>query len=121
MSLLSISFMPLEVLHWYFKGRLEELSTFMEDDGDNEDEVRFEDVMDVDGMGKLASQSGDMDVDGGPQIKRFSENNKLVKNIGMVVRNLRSIGLTSMAEDAYASAIFFLLKVSCYCRLNYYL
>ncbi|CAI9096563.1 OLC1v1032742C1 [Oldenlandia corymbosa var. corymbosa] len=97
-----------EVLHWYFKERLEELSTIIEGGEDNE--AKFDDVMDVDGIGKLACRSGDMDVDGGHRIKRISENNKLVKNIGTVVYNLRSIGLTSMAEDAYASAIFLLLK-----------
>lgn len=99
-----------EILHWYFKRRLEELSTIMEGDYENGNEVKVEDVMDVDEKNKLVSQSGDMDVDGCQHHRRFSENNKLVKNIGIVVRNLRSLGLTSMAEDAYASAIFFLLK-----------
>lgn len=42
---------------------------------------------------------------------RLSENNKLVKNIGKVVRDLRNLGFTSMTDDAYASAIFLLLKV----------
>ncbi|KAL3501441.1 hypothetical protein ACH5RR_035890 [Cinchona calisaya] len=99
-----------EILHWYFKGRLEELSTIMEEDDENDNELKVEDDMDVDERSKLAFQSGDMDVDGCHHHRRFSENNKLVKNIGMVVRNLRSLGLTSMAEDAYASAIYLLLK-----------
>lgn len=46
-----------------------------------------------------------MDVDQG-----FSRHDDLVKNIGKVVRDLRCIGFTSMAENAYASAIFLLLK-----------
>ncbi|KAG5003141.1 hypothetical protein JHK86_027280 [Glycine max] len=41
---------------------------------------------------------------------RFSENSRLVKNIGKVVLDLRNLGFTSMAEDAYSSAIFLLLK-----------
>ncbi|KAL5973077.1 anaphase-promoting complex subunit 2 [Asimina triloba] len=36
--------------------------------------------------------------------------NVLVRNIGKVVLELRSLGFTSMTEDAYASAIFLLLK-----------
>ncbi|XP_027096892.1 anaphase-promoting complex subunit 2 isoform X1 [Coffea arabica] len=99
-----------EILHWYFKGRLEELSTIMEEDDENENEHKVQDDMDVDEKRQLVSRSGDMDVDGCHHQRGFSEKNKLVKNIGMVVRNLRSLGLTSMVEDAYASAIYFLLK-----------
>lgn len=94
--------MLLEILHWYFKEKLEELSAIM-----NEDDTQQQ--LDTDGMDlddKLRSKNGEMDVDQG-----FSRHDELVKNIGKVVRDLRSIGFTSMAENAYASAIFLLLKV----------
>ncbi|XP_010488710.1 PREDICTED: anaphase-promoting complex subunit 2-like [Camelina sativa] len=94
-----------EILHWYFKERLEELSAIM--DGDSIEE-REDDCMDLDE--KLRYKNGEMDVDEGyAQGKRLGHD-KLVKNIGKVVRDLRSIGFTSMAENAYASAIFLLLK-----------
>ena len=97
----------------------------MEEDDENENEHKVQDDMDVDEKRQLVSRSGDMDVDGCHHQRGFSEKNKLVKNIGMVVRNLRSLGLTSMVEDAYASAIYFLLKVtSCYTeyfRIEYFL
>ncbi|GJW91142.1 hypothetical protein Tco_0168695 [Tanacetum coccineum] len=72
--------MFVEVLHQYFKRRLEELSTIKA--GDNEDNYNHKKTLE----------------------------NKLVRNIGMVVHNLRNLAFTSMTEDAYASAIFFLLK-----------
>ncbi|CAH2079994.1 unnamed protein product [Thlaspi arvense] len=89
-----------EILHWYFKEKLEELSAIMDEDDTQE---RESDCMDLDE--KLRSKNGEMDVDEG-----FSRHDDLVKNIGKVVRDLRSIGFTSMAENAYASAIFLLLK-----------
>ncbi|KAF3631707.1 Anaphase-promoting complex subunit 2 [Capsicum annuum] len=98
------------ILHWYFKGRLEELSTIAAVNSEDEDELGMNDKMDLDEKTKLPYKCGDMDSDINQKYAVFSENNKLVKNIGMVVRNLRNIGFTSMAEDAYASAIFFLLK-----------
>ncbi|KAI3987672.1 hypothetical protein MKX01_028406 [Papaver californicum] len=81
-----------EILRLYFKERLEELSTMMS--GEYED-GNAKDVMDVDETFRE---------------KKISENNKLVRNIGKVVRDLRGLGFTSMTEDAYASAIFLLLK-----------
>lgn len=63
------------------------------------------DCMDLDE--KLRYKNGEMDVDESVPQGKY----ELVKNIGKVVRDLRSIGLTSMAENAYASAIFLLLKV----------
>ncbi|CAL9222463.1 unnamed protein product [Arabidopsis halleri] len=90
-----------EILHWYFKERLEELSAIM--DGEQED-----DCMDLDE--KLRYKNGEMDVDEGYSQGKRLGHDKLVKNIGKVVRDLRSIGFTSMAENAYASAIFLLLK-----------
>ncbi|KAI3936756.1 hypothetical protein MKW92_019203 [Papaver armeniacum] len=81
-----------EILRLYFKERLEELSTMMS--GEYED----------------GNAKDDMDVDETFREKKISENNKLVRNIGKVVRDLRGLGFTSMTEDAYASAIFLLLK-----------
>lgn len=98
--------MFLEILHWYFKERLEELSAIMDGDGIEEQE---DDCMDLDE--KLRYKNGEMDVDEGYSQRKRLGHDKLVKNIGKVVRDLRSIGFTSMAENAYASAIFLLLKV----------
>nr|GFA49279.1 anaphase-promoting complex subunit 2 [Tanacetum cinerariifolium] len=49
-----------------------------------------------------------MDIDGSYNHK------KTLENIGMVVRNLRNLGFTSMTEDAYASAVFLFLKAKVY-------
>ncbi|CAL5212962.1 unnamed protein product [Lathyrus oleraceus] len=101
------------ILHWYFKRRLEELSTIM--DGEFTDDVsQNKDGMDLDEKGKICNEDGEMDVDECYSNRRFSENSRLVKNIGKVVLDLRSLGFTSMAEDAYASAIFLLLKAKVY-------
>lgn len=99
-----------EILHWYFKGRLEELSTIMAGELNGDNEFQEKDDMDLDEKSKLAYRTGEMDIDECYHQVRFSENNKLVKNIGKVVRDLRNLGFTSMTEDAYASAIFLLLK-----------
>ncbi|VFQ66479.1 unnamed protein product [Cuscuta campestris] len=99
-----------ELLHWYFKGRLEELNTFVSGYCENELELGSDDEMDTVGKCKPPDRNCDMDIDTNHQQIRFSANNKLVKRIGMVVRNLRSLGCTSVAEDTYASAIFLLLQ-----------
>ncbi|KAL6350708.1 hypothetical protein AAG906_028166 [Vitis piasezkii] len=98
-----------EILHCYFKGRLEELSTIMAGEYEDDNESDDKDDMDLDEKNKV-SYRGEMDIDECYQRRKFLENNKLVKNIGKVVRDLRNLGFTSMAEDAYASAIFLLLK-----------
>lgn len=103
--------MCLEILHWYFKGRLEELSTIMGGEF-YDDESQDKDEMDLDEKSKISYRTGEMDIDECSHQGKFLENNKLVKNIGKVVRDLRSLGFTSMTEDAYSSAIFLLLKVS---------
>ncbi|PIN13292.1 Anaphase-promoting complex (APC), subunit 2 [Handroanthus impetiginosus] len=90
-----------DVLHWYFKGRLEELSAMTATGCDYDNKLHVDDGMDLD------CKTGEMDIDGTHTILG---NNKLVRNIGEVVRDLRSLGFTSIAEDAYASAIFLLLK-----------
>lgn len=98
-----------EILHCYFKGRLEELSTIMAGEYEDDNESDDKDDMDLDEKNKV-SYRGEMDIDECYQRRKFLENNKLVKNIGKVVHDLRNLGFTSMAEDAYASAIFLLLK-----------
>lgn len=111
--------LPLVILHWYFKRRLEELSTIMDGDFNDDDDVsQSKDDMDLDEKGKICNKIGDMDVDECYNDNRFSGNNRLVKNIGKVVLDLRSLGFTSMAEDAYASAIFLLLKVTMFMKFK---
>ncbi|XP_047154958.1 anaphase-promoting complex subunit 2 [Vigna umbellata] len=97
------------ILHWYFKRKLEELSTIMDEEF-CDDASQNKDGMDLDEKGKVCNKVGEMDVDECYNDHRFSENSRLVKNIGKVVLDLRNLGFTSMAEDAYASAIFLLLK-----------
>lgn len=99
-----------EMLHWYFKERLEELSTIMAGEFDDDVEIQDNDDMGLDERSKGSYGAGKMEIDEYSVQGRFSENNKLVKNIGKVVRDLRNLGFTSMTEDAYASAIFLLLK-----------
>lgn len=79
---------------------------------DDENESQEKDDMDLDEKSKIPYRAGRMEIDESCHQVRFPENNKLVKNIGKVVRDLRSLGFTSITEDAYASAIFLLLKVS---------
>ena len=104
--------MLLAILHQYFKGRLEELSTLMDGSCQNDDGFHDKENMDLDDRFKSLSGGGAMDIDEHCQPKKLSENSLSVKNIGKVVQHLRSLGLTAMTEDAYASAIFLLLKVS---------
>ncbi|XP_057748812.1 anaphase-promoting complex subunit 2 [Arachis stenosperma] len=101
------------ILHWYFKRTLEELSTRMDEELQDH-ESQSKDGMDLDEKGKICNKVGEMDVDECYNESRYSENNKLVNSIGKVVLHLRSLGFTSMAEDAYASAIFLLLKAKVY-------
>nr|DAD31309.1 TPA_asm: hypothetical protein HUJ06_010160 [Nelumbo nucifera] len=98
-----------EILRIYFKGRLEELSIMMSGEYEDDIETEVKDEMDLDERSKSSSRAGEMDIDEICHRTKFSEN-KLVRNIGKVVRDLRSLGFTSMTEDAYASAIFLLLK-----------
>lgn len=109
------SSMFLEILNWYFKGRLEELSTIMSGEFNDDSEIQDKVGISLDEKSKVSYRAGQMDIDECYHQGMFSENNKLVKNIGKVVRDLRRLGFTSMTEDAYASAIFLLLKVNmCY-------
>ncbi|KAE8729870.1 Anaphase-promoting complex subunit 2 [Hibiscus syriacus] len=97
-----------KVLHFYFKGRLEELNIVIDGEWNEENERPDRDKMHLDEKSKY--RTGEMDIDECYSQDKFSENNKLVKNIGKVVCDLRNLGFTSMTEDAYASAIFMLLK-----------
>ncbi|KAK1267336.1 Anaphase-promoting complex subunit 2 [Acorus gramineus] len=97
-----------EIPRLYFKGKLEELSMTMASEYGDGWDVQFNVKNDLNGN-KLSS-SFEMDIDGNYQGTNILKNNKLVQNIGDVVRDLRSLGFTSMTEDAYASAIFLLLK-----------
>ncbi|KAL8104658.1 anaphase-promoting complex subunit 2 isoform X2 [Apium graveolens] len=99
----------LQILHWYFKGRLEELNTSLDGEYQGLDRLQDEEDMDLDYKNKFCNEKSDMGSDKSNKGKLL-ENSKLVKNIGKVVHDLRSLGFTSLAEDAYASAIFMLLK-----------
>jgi len=113
-------FIPLVILHWYFKRRLEKLHTSITMDGEFTDDVsQNKDDMDLDEQGKICNKDGEMDVNECYNDRRLSENSKMVKNIGKVVIDLKSLGFTSMAEDAYASAIFLLLKVSMFMKFRF--
>ena len=83
-----------------------------------DDASQNKDGMNLDEKGKICNKVGEMDVDECYSDHRFSENSRLVKNIGKVVLDLRNLGFTSMAEDAYASAIFLLLKVSMFVKFK---
>lgn len=78
---------------------------------DDEDEDDDRDDMELDEKFKVSYRSGQMEIDECYPQGRFFDNSKLVNNIGRVVHDLRSLGFTSMTEDAYASAIFLFLKV----------
>ncbi|KAL8138133.1 hypothetical protein V2J09_004134 [Rumex salicifolius] len=99
-----------EILHWYFKGCLEVLSTSMDEDCEYEDDFQVKDRMDLDERYKSSSRAGDMDIDPSCYQTKLSDNSILVNKIGKVVQKLRSLGFISMTEDAYASAIFQQLK-----------
>ncbi|KAH9626176.1 hypothetical protein KSS87_017700 [Heliosperma pusillum] len=94
------------ILHQFFKRKLEELSAFIDGGFQNKEDLN----MDIDERCKTNYEVREMDIDEHFQLKKLSENSMLVKNIGKVVQDLRSLGFTSMTEDAYASAIFLLLK-----------
>ncbi|KAJ1696600.1 hypothetical protein LUZ63_005112 [Rhynchospora breviuscula] len=85
-----------DVLRIYFKKKLEELNSMMAD-GDN-DEL------------EINTDNFPNDADYSHMDTSMYECNGLVMQIGKVVSDLRSLGFTSMAEDAYSSAIFLLLK-----------
>jgi anaphase-promoting complex subunit 2 len=88
-------------------------------DGEVADDIPLsKDAMDLDENVKIRNNVGDMDVDVCYRDRHFSQNSKMVNNIGKVVLHLKSLGFTSMAEDAYASAIFLLLKVSLFMKFK---
>ncbi|KAF8703509.1 hypothetical protein HU200_032318 [Digitaria exilis] len=95
-----------EILNVYFKKKLEELSIIMagsyESDQTGNNEL-FE-------SSNTFDWNSEMDIDG----QEVSGGSSLVKNIGKVVRDLRCLGFISMTEDAYSSAIIWLLKSKVY-------
>ncbi|XP_077224697.1 anaphase-promoting complex subunit 2-like [Tasmannia lanceolata] len=93
-----------EILRFYFKEKLEDLSTMVAGDYESGYESQFRGNIDLDKRSKPFSEIAEL------EIGENSMNKKLVKNIGKVVRDLRSLGFTSMTEDAYASAIFLFSK-----------
>jgi anaphase-promoting complex subunit 2 len=96
-----------DVLNIYFKKKLEELNTIMAGSYESDQLVDIEPF-----QSNTSDWHSGMDIDG----SEVSESSSLVKNIGKVVRDLRCIGFTSMTEDAYSSAIIWLLKVC----INYF-
>ncbi|CAM9002041.1 unnamed protein product [Rhodiola kirilowii] len=97
-----------EILLRCFKKWLEELSMYMTEGMDAADfEEEEDDEMNLDLKSSLAKKTGEMDID---RVCNPEKTQKLITNIGRVVRDLRGLGFTSMSEDAYASAIFSLLK-----------
>ncbi|KAK2434637.1 anaphase-promoting complex subunit [Trifolium repens] len=92
------------ILHWYFKRRLEELSTML--DVEFTDDVSpNKDGMDLDEKGKVCNKDGEMDVDECYSDRRFSENSRLVKNIGKVVLVLNSKSGSSAGDDFRSSVL----------------
>jgi len=96
-----------EILNVYFKKKLEELNVIMAESYESDQLGNHEP--------SESSNASDwhcgMDIDG----QEVSESSFLVKNIGKVVGDLRCLGFTSVTEDAYSSAIIWLLKVCIPC------
>ncbi|PWZ21547.1 Anaphase-promoting complex subunit 2 [Zea mays] len=97
---------PADILNIYFKKKLEELNSIMAGSYESDQLVDHEPFQ----RSNTSDWHSGMDIDG----SEVSENSSLVKNIGKVVRDLRCIGFTSMTEDAYSSAIIWLLKSKVY-------
>ncbi|TVU01173.1 hypothetical protein EJB05_53386 [Eragrostis curvula] len=97
-----------EILNFYFKKKLEELNNVVAGSYDS-DQLGDNDLVEKSNTSTLHSG---MDIDGQETV--ISESSYLVKNIGKVVRDLRCLGFTSMTEDAYSSAIIWLLKSKVY-------
>ncbi|KAF5185600.1 Anaphase-promoting complex subunit [Thalictrum thalictroides] len=106
MSLLISSRHLLDALRFYFTERFEKLSTTMSANDNDVYENQAKDGMDIDERTSSSSSVTNTDID-----EIYHKNNNLVKSIGKVVRDLKSLGLASLTEDAYASSIFSLLKV----------
>jgi hypothetical protein len=92
-------------LNFYFKKKLEELNNVLAG-SDDSDQLSNHDLVQT---SDTSAWNSVMDIN--DQETVISESSCLVKNIGKVVRGLRCLGFTSMAEDAYSSAIIWLLKV----------
>lgn len=55
--------MFLEILHWYFKGRPEELNTSLGGEYQDVNESHDKDGMDLDNKNKLPNRTGDVEID----------------------------------------------------------
>jgi len=96
-----------EILNVYFKKKLEELNVIMAGSYESDQLGNHEPFE----SNNASDWHCGMDIDG----QEVSESSFLVKNIGKVVRDLRCLGFTSVTEDAYSSAIIWLLKVRIPC------
>ncbi|KAK3128050.1 hypothetical protein QOZ80_7AG0581940 [Eleusine coracana subsp. coracana] len=97
-----------EILNFYFKKKLEELNNVVAG-SDDSDQLDNYDLVE---RSNTSAWHSAMDIDGQETV--ISESSYLVKNIGKVVRDLRCLGFTSITEDAYSSAIIWLLKSKVY-------
>ncbi|XP_039820026.1 anaphase-promoting complex subunit 2-like isoform X2 [Panicum virgatum] len=95
-----------EILNVYFKKKLEELNVIMAGSYESDQLGNHEPFE----SNNASDWHCGMDIDG----QEVSESSFLVKNIGKVVRDLRCLGFTSVTEDAYSSAIIWLLKSKVY-------
>ncbi|KAH9321998.1 hypothetical protein KI387_016637, partial [Taxus chinensis] len=105
-----------EILHLYFKARLEEFTESVEkkteetNQGDSTEDNEMETIQN--GSSGLIDE---MEVDDSNESETCSEYCEVIdkgwiSKVGRVMHNLRELGFTSMTEEAYASAIFSLLK-----------
>lgn len=105
-----------EVLHLYFKARLEEFRVAVEKKKKERNPKDFIDDNETETVKSGSSGLIDeMEVDDLNGLEADSEccegiDNIWISKVGHVVHNLKELGFTAMTEDAYASAIFSLLN-----------
>ncbi|KAL5731192.1 hypothetical protein ACHQM5_003946 [Ranunculus cassubicifolius] len=87
------------ILRFYFMKKFEEFGTMISANDYDAQANRANDGMGIDERTKFSSEY-------------------VVKNIGKVVLDLRSLGFTSITEEAYASSIFSLLKLKTLCAYH---
>ncbi|CAA6665214.1 unnamed protein product [Spirodela intermedia] len=101
----------LGILRLYFRKILEELSSLITGECEDGYEASVDSGVGFTCKSDMASRAGAMEIEEVYDQSVTLKNNELIKNIGKLVRDLRSLGFTSVTEDAYASAIFSLLKI----------
>eukprot|EP01018_Ginkgo_biloba_P025515 Gb_09164 [translate_table: standard] len=102
-----------EVLHLYFKARLEEFTATVEKKDKESNIGDCIENSEMETMQKSSDSSDEMEVDDANEPETACtelSGDTWVSKVGCVVHNLRELGFTAMTEDAYASAIFSLLK-----------